>query len=928
MSEKKLFLLDAFALIYRGYFALNANPSFKPVNSKGVDTSAILGFVNTLTEVLNREKPTHIAVVFDTAAPTQRHEDYADYKANRDEMPDAIGIAIPYIHQILEAFRIPILAVDGYEADDVIGTLAKKAKSHGFTTYMMTPDKDFGQLVEDGIYIYRPGRQGSDAEIWGVKEVCAKFDLARPELVIDYLGLTGDAVDNIPGIPGVGPKTAVQFLKDFGSVENLLQNTDKLKGKMKEKVEANAQQALMSKKLATIMIDAPVDIDEEDLRLEEPDRDKVLELFSELEFRSLAKRVLGAEIQNVNSKGQIDMFGNGGEANVPGTAEVSEYLTIESVPHNYMLSDTAEKIDELVKKLSAVTSFCFDSETTGLDPLSAEIVGLSFSFKKAEAYYVPFPANRQAAQEIILKFKPLFENENIEKVGQNIKFDIAILSTYGIQVKGKLFDTMLAHYLLKPDGKHGMDYLAETYLSYRPVSIETLIGKKGKSQLSMRDVPVEQIKEYAAEDADITWQLKEIFEPMLKENSFSTLYDTVEGPLVPVLEAMEREGVNIDVQFLKSYSQELGNSILQLQEEIFSMAGTQFNLNSPQQLGSVLFEHLKIDEKAKKTKTGQYATNEDVLSKLAAKHPIIPKILDYRELTKLKSTYVDSLPEMVNPITGRVHTSFMQAVAATGRLSSNNPNLQNIPIRTEKGREIRKAFIPRDKNHVLLSADYSQIELRVIAALSKDKNMQEAFRSGEDIHQATAAKVFGVALTEVTKDQRSAAKAVNFGIIYGQSAFGLSQNLGIPVGEAKEIIENYFKQYPGIKKYMEENVNTARKEGYVTTIAGRKRYLPDINSGNAVVRGFAERNAINAPIQGSAADMIKIAMIKIHHALKENGFKSKMLLQVHDELVFDVLREELDAIKPVIKENMENAVKLEVPIVAEMDMGENWLEAH
>ncbi|MFN4233254.1 MAG: DNA polymerase I [Bacteroidia bacterium] len=927
MHQKKLFLLDAFALIYRGYFALNANAKFNPVNSKGLDTSAILGFTNTLVEVLTKQKPTHIAVVFDTAAPTARHEDFTEYKANRDEMPDAIAVAIPYIKEILAAFKIPVIESDGYEADDIIGTLAKKAEEKGFITYMMTPDKDFGQLVSENIFIYKPGRFGSDAEILGVKEICEKFEVKNPLQVIDILGLWGDAVDNIPGIPGVGEKTAKQLIKEFGSIENLLANTDKLKGKLKERVEENKEKALMSKKLATILTNVPVEFDEKALVLEEPDKEKILEIFSELEFRTLAKRVLGQEIQSVSKSGQMDMFGNIEESS-SSEKEIIAFNTLKNTPHSYIIVQTLNELDILCKNLQQQKEISFDTETTTLDAIDAELVGMSFSYKKGEAYYVPFPENKNEAEKWIKPIKSVLENEAILKIGQNLKYDILVLKNYGVEVKGTLFDTMLAHYLLEPEKKHGMDYLSETFLNYRPVSIEELIGKKGKNQGNMRDVPIELIKEYAAEDADITLQLKEVLAPKLKTDNCEKLFNEIETPLIQVLADMEYEGVNIDAHFLKEYSIKLQEELQILENAIYKHAGINFNIDSPKQLGEILFEKLKIDENAKKTKTGQYATGEDVLTKLAKKHPIIEEILNYRELRKLKSTYVDSLPEMVNKKTGRIHTSFMQAVAATGRLSSNNPNLQNIPIRTEKGRLVRKAFIPRNENYLLLSADYSQVELRIIAALSNDENMISAFKEGKDIHAATASRVFGISLENITKEMRSKAKAVNFGIIYGQSAFGLSENLGISRTEAKEIIDNYFKQYPAIKAYMDKNIQFAREKGYVETIMGRRRYLNDINSSNATVRGFAERNAINTPIQGSAADIIKKAMIDIHLELNRRNLKTKMILQVHDELVFDLYKPEKEEVTTLVKEKMEGAYPLSVPLITEVNTGENWLEAH
>lgn len=937
MNEKKLFLLDAFALIYRGYFALNASKNFNPVNSKGLDTSAILGFTNTLVEVLTKQKPTHIAVVFDTAAPTQRHVDFTEYKANRDEMPDAIRDALPYIKDIIRAFRIPVIESDGFEADDVIGTLAKKAEQKGFQTYMMTPDKDFGQLVSENIFMYKPGRFGNESEVLGVKEVCEKFEIENPLQVIDILGLMGDAVDNIPGIPGVGEKTAKTLIKQYGSIENMLAHTSELKGKLKEKVEANHDKAIMSKKLATIIVDAPVELSEDELVLEELDKEKVLSLFSELEFRTLAKRLLGQEINSASQKtsGQQDMFTSATPSDQNNSTSkekeeviVEEFKTIETVKHNYILINSPEEIKTLVEKIKTKKEFCFDTETTGLDPLTAELVGMSFSLEKHEAFYLPFSENKNEVEEKLNLLKDIFEDESIMKIGQNIKYDYAILKNHGLETNGKFWDTMLAHYILDPDKKHGMDFLSETYLNYRPVSITELIGKKGKNQGTMRDVAIEEIKEYAGEDADITLQLKEIFEKEIRKEKFEELFFNLETPLIKVLANMEMTGVKIDKAMLDEYSSKLEGEANQLEKDIFELSGTKFNIDSPKQLGQILFEVLKIDEKAKKTKTGQYATGEEILSKLVDKHPIINKIQEYREVKKLKSTYVDALPEMINSKTGRVHTNYMQAVAATGRLSSNNPNLQNIPIRTERGRYIRKAFIPTDENHVLLSADYSQVELRIIAALAKDENMIAAFKDGLDIHSATAAKVFGVKLEEVDREMRGKAKAVNFGIIYGQTAFGLSMTLSIPQKEAKEIIESYFAQYPAIKSYIENNIEKARKEGFVKTIMGRRRNLVDIHSSNATVRGFAERNAINAPIQGSAADIIKIAMINIHNELLISNLKAKMILQVHDELVFDVPKNEVEALKTLIKDKMENAVSLEVPLLVEMNSGNNWLEAH
>lgn len=949
MSEnhKKLFLLDAFALIYRAYFAFSNNHR---VNSKGLNTSAILGFTNTLLEVLKKEKPSHIAVVFDTSEPTSRHIEFAEYKAQREEMPEDLALAIPYIKRVIEGFHIPVLYSHGFEADDVIGTLAKKASSKGYITYMMTPDKDFGQLVSDTIFIYKPARLGNGAEKLGVAEICKKWEIQNVDQLIDILGLMGDKVDNIPGIPGVGEKTAIQLVKDFGSIENLLQNTDKLKGKLKEKVEQNKDKAILSKRLATIICDAPVEFDENALKLEEPNKEALKELFMELEFRRLAEQVLGETITvstatiektKVSSKikptdaSQMDMFGTQTEVTIV-EVEVAEepvaltvYKTIKDVPHTYHLIDTKEKREQLIAHLDQQTEICFDTETTGLDANNVELVGMSFAYKVSEAYYIPVPDNFEEAKQLVSEFKPVFENEKITKIGQNIKYDLSVLKWYGIEIKGKLFDTMIAHFLIQPEMRHNMNVLAETYLGYSPVSIETLIGKKGKGQISMRDVAIEDIKEYAAEDADITLQLKHKFEPMLGDTQIKKLFDEIEIPLITVLADMEAEGIALDKNALKEISLGLEKDIITAEAEIQQLAGGSFNVSSPKQVGEVLFEKLAIIEKPKKTKTGQYATGEDVLVKLVAKHEIVGKILDYRELVKLKNTYVDTLPELVNPRTGRIHTSYNQVVAVTGRLSSDNPNLQNIPIRTERGREIRKAFVARNENYTLLSADYSQIELRIIAELSKDQGMIEAFLSGQDIHKATAAKVYNVSLEEVTSDMRRNAKMVNFGIIYGISAFGLSERLNIPRKEAAMIIENYFAKYPRIKSYMDESIESAKAKGYVETIMGRRRYLRDINSSNHTVRGYAERNAINAPIQGSAADMIKIAMINIQKDLKAKKLKSKMLLQVHDELVFDVFKEELEIIKPIIEERMRNAIpSLTIPMEVGMGAGHNWLEAH
>ncbi len=940
MASKKLFLLDGMALVYRAYFAFSNNHR---INSKGLNTSAIFGFTNTLLDVFKKEKPTHLAVVFDTQAPTARHEEFAAYKAHRQEIPEDLAIAIPIVKKLCEAYNIPVIAMDGYEADDVIGTLARKAEQQGFETYMMTPDKDFGQLVDEHTFIYKPARAGGGAEKMGITEVCNRWEIERVDQVKDILGLMGDSVDNIPGIPGVGEKTAIQLIKQFGSVENLLEHTDELKGKLKEKVEANKELAIQSKRLATILLDVPVKLEPDQLIIVEPNRDALRELFTELEFRRLAETygqsALVAEIEKpkkvtTKSTAQTSMFG-GDESAVPvevaernGEEVITSYKTIKDVTHNYEVVDTVEKRTALIQILSNEKYVCFDSETTSLDVSVAELVGLSFSIKAHHAYYVPFPAERKSAEKILEEFRPFFENKDIIKVAQNLKYDMAVLKWYGVPIHGKMFDTMIAHFLIQPEMRHNMNVLSEAYLKYTPVSIEELIGKKGKDQKNMRDVPVEEISEYAAEDADVTLQLKDVFETMLDTSGVRKLFEDIEMPLVPVLTAMEAEGITVDKGALEELSRTLEKDIRQTEKEIQKMAGKEFNVSSPKQVGEVLFDGLKIMEKPSKTKTGQYSTAEDVLSKLENKHPIVKLILDYRELVKLKNTYVDVLPSMINPKTGRIHTSFNQVVAVTGRLSSDNPNLQNIPIRTERGREIRKAFIPRGKDFELLSADYSQIELRIIAELSGDHGMLEAFKSGEDIHAATAAKVYGVALADVTSDMRRNAKMVNFGIIYGISAFGLSERLNISRAEAKSIIENYFRQYPMIKDYMDTCIASAREKGYVETIMGRRRYLRDIKSANANVRGFAERNAINAPIQGSAADMIKIAMINIHNDLEAGNYKSRLLLQVHDELVFDVHHSEVDEIKKLVEDRMKHAIKLQVPIEVGMGVGKNWLEAH
>ena len=938
-TEKKLFLLDALALIYRAFFAFSNNPR---INSKGFNTSAIFGFTNTLLEILNKEKPSHIAVVFDVEGPTQRHIEFESYKANREEMPEDLRKSIPIIVELIKGFNIEVYGITGFEADDVIGTLAIKAEKAGFTTYMMTPDKDYGQLVDTNTFIYKPARLGNGAEILGTEEICKKWEIKSVSQLIDILGLMGDKADNIPGIPGVGEKTAIQLIKDFGSIENILQNTHQLKGKLKEKVEINKEMAIQSKRLATIILDCPIELEEEKLAIKKLNKPALLEIFKELEFRGFAQKLLNEDIGFNETKSvekpkpqtaqtdlfnSPDLFSQDIENNSPKEM-VANFKTINELNHIYELIDSTEKIINLIALLKQHHEFCFDTETTSLNTLNAELVGFSFSVKEHEAYYVPINESKALALEQINLFKPLFEDETKTLIGQNIKYDYQVLKNYGIDIKNKLFDTMVAHFLIMPDMRHNMDLLAQTYLNYSPVSISTLIGKKGSNQLSMRSVDINLIKDYAAEDADITLQLKNNFVPKLIEHELEKLFNEVELPLIKVLANIEREGINIDVTALKEFSLQLQNDIAIVEAEIQSFAGTKFNVSSPKQVGEILFEYLKIIDKPKKTKTGQYATGEDVLSKLESLHPIVAKILDYRELVKLKNTYVDTLPELVNKTTGRIHTSFNQVVAVTGRLSSDNPNLQNIPIRTEKGRQIRKAFIPRDENHILLSADYSQIELRIVASISGDTNMCEAFRLKKDIHTATAAKVFGVNEDEVTKEMRYKSKSVNFGIIYGQGAFGLASNLNIPRKEAQDLINNYFKEYGAIKNYMDDTIEFARENGFVKTLLGRKRWLSDINSNNATVRNYAERNAINAPIQGSAADMIKMAMINIYNELKNNNFKTKMLLQVHDELVFDVYKPELEMVKPIIEKLMREALPLNVPVEVGIGVGLNWLEAH
>ena len=928
-EDKRLFLLDGHALMYRAHFAFIGRPL---INSKGVNTSAAMGFTRTLWDLMNSQQPTHIAVAFDLSTPTFRHEMYEPYKANREDQPEDITVAMPYIEAIIKAFKIPVVTADGYEADDVIGTLARQAAAEGYTVYMVTPDKDFGQLVTDKILLYKPSRQGNGIEIMGVPEILEKWGIKRVEQVIDMLGLQGDSVDNIPGIPGIGPKTAAKLLEAYDSVEGLIEHADELKGKQQERVKEFSEQALLSKVLATINIEVPIQFDAEKFIIEEPDREKLADIFRELEFRTLATQILG-EPEKPRQGAQGDLF-NQSEPEKPNIPPPPAHSVAEqniaNTAHEYHLVDTAEKRASLIKLLSGQKSFCFDTETTSVDATQAELVGMSFAVKPKEAYYIPVPEKKEDAQRIVDEFKPLFENEQIEKVGQNIKYDAIVLKYYGVELKGHLFDTMIAHYLIEPELRHNMDYLSETYLKYQPVSITTLIGKKSKGgQLTMRDVAVEKVKEYAAEDADITLQLKEYLAPRLKEEGFQKLYDEIEAPLVLALTDLEYEGVNVNADFLNEYSKELDKEILELEKEVHKQAGVDFNIASPKQVGEVLFDKLGLPYRWRKTKSGQYSTNEEKLAELHNEHPIVEIILKHRGLTKLKSTYVDALPKLVNPRTGRIHSSFNQALAATGRLSSNNPNLQNIPVRTPEGARVREAFIPRDKDHILLAADYSQIELRIIAEISGDEAMLDAFQSGKDIHSATASRVFDVPYEEVTKEQRYRAKTVNFSLIYGAGAHNLSQQLEIKRSEAKDLIDQYFLRYPGLKSYMDKAVEQARKQGYVITLMGRRRYLRDIDSRNAVVRGHAERNAINTPIQGSAADMIKIAMVNIHREFKKQGFQSKMILQVHDELVFDVLKEELETIKPIIEDRMKHTIPgLKVPIVVEMGVGENWLEAH
>jgi DNA polymerase-1 len=940
--QKKLFLLDAFALVFRAYYALIRNPR---VTSQGKNTNAQFGFTNTILDLINNQKPTHMAVCFDTHALTERHIDFADYKANRQETPEDILAAVPYIKRIIRGFNIPVVEMDGFEADDVIGTLAQQAEKEGYDVYMVTPDKDYGQLVTEHIKIYKPPYQGGVFEIMGVAEVCAKWDIESVSQVIDMLAMMGDAVDNIPGIPGIGEKTAGKLLKEYKTLDNVLANAAHIKGAVGEKVRNGKDNALMSKKLATIITNVPVAFHEEDFRLKEMNKEALMEVFAELEFKTLGKRILGEEIpvttenkKSTNPTGQMDLFGNATAATTENSAPIPEVQPVQMVadknilntPHQYHMVNDEASMQQLISLLNQYKEICFDTETTGLDANQCELVGMSFAVTTGEAYYVPCPANQEECKSLLQHFIALFEDVNKTWIGQHIKYDLLVMKWYGVEFKGRFFDTMLAHYVIEPEGKRSMDELSAKYLGYEPVHIESLIGKKGKNQGSMRDVEAEKIKEYACEDADITLQLKNVFAPEIASKTVERVFQEVECPLIQVLTRMEYEGIRLDTDFLKTYSVTLQIDAKKAEESVYEQAGVRFNLASPKQLGEVLFEKLQLDPKAKKTKTGQYATGEDILVKLAHQHKICNDILEFRELTKLKSTYVDALPELINPKTGRLHTSYAQAIAVTGRLSSVNPNLQNIPIRTDRGREIRKAFVARDENHVLVSADYSQIELRIVAAISGDEHMCEAFRNGKDIHTATAAKVFNVSESEVTKEMRYKAKSVNFGIIYGQGAFGLSENLGISRTEAKEIIDNYKTQFPLIQQYMDDTIAFAKKNGYVETLMGRKRWLRDINSANFTVRGFAERNAINSPIQGTAADMIKLAMIAIDAELRQQQLQSRMLLQVHDELVFDVPKAELDIIKPIILNCMSNALSLPNQIKAEAEIGSgiNWLEAH
>lgn len=934
MSDKKLFLLDGHALVYRAHFAFITRPL---INSKGINTSAMTGFTRTLWDLMKNQNPTHIAVAFDPAGPTFRHDMYEPYKANREEQPEDIAIALPYVEKIVKGFNIPIVMKPGFEADDVIGTLAKQAEAEGFKVYMVTPDKDYGQLVSENIFLYKPSRQGNGVDIMGEPEICEKWNISNVDQVIDMLGLMGDSVDNIPGVPGIGEKTAAKLLAQFNSIENLIANTDQLKGKQKERVEEFAEQAMLSKKLATIDVEVPIKFDAKTFIIDPIDREALTEVFKDLEFRTLAKQILGEGAAAPKAKAaakQGNLFGEpdaivplAKSSSLPKHSVADKHLG--NTEHSYHLVDSAETRADLIQLLAKQKVFCFDTETTGIDANAAEMVGMSFAVKAGEAYYVPVPEDQDAAKALIGEFKEVFENEQIAKIGQNIKYDVIMLKWYDVEVKGHYFDTMVMHYLMEPELRHNMDYLSETYLKYRTVHIETLIGKRGKNQLTMRDVAVERVKDYAAEDADITYQLYEFFLPNLEKEGLKKLYDEVEEPLIDVLACIEKEGININVEFLNDYSKELSEQIETLEKGVYEAAETTFNLASPKQVGEVLFDSMKIPYRWRKTKTGQYSTDEEKLTELSTNYPLVADILKHRGLTKLRSTYVDALPRMVNPRTGRIHSSFNQTIAATGRLSSNNPNLQNIPIRTPEGAKVRQAFIPRAEDFVLLAADYSQIELRLIAEISGDEAMLEAFQKGQDIHRATAARVFDVPYDEVEREQRYRAKTVNFSIIYGAGATNLSRQLNIKRTEAQELINNYFRSYPGLKKYMDDTVENARKNGFVTTLLGRKRYLRDIDSRSSLARSNAERIAINTPIQGTAADMIKMAMIHIQEIFEKQAFKSRMILQVHDELVFDAHKDELETIKPIIEEQMKNALPgLKVPILVGMGEGKDWLEAH
>jgi len=933
MSEihpKRLFLLDAYALIFRSYYAFIKNPR---ITSKGMNTSAIFGFLLTLEEVLQKQRPTHIAVVFDTPEPTFRHKMYSEYKANRDETPEDIKKAVPYIKRLIGAYRIPVIDCPGFEADDVIGTLAKQAYQKDFVTYMMTPDKDFAQLVSDRVFMFKPSRSGNESVVWGVEEVKREFSVNDPEQVIDVLALMGDSADNIPGAPGIGPKTAMKLISEYGTIEELFRNTGNLKGKVKDIIENHREQIELSKKLARIEQNSPVVLKEGELISEKPDSESLKKLFDELEFRTIASRILGEYEKAETGDSQKRIFETP-TGSVQGTLfgeEIThtsvEKNSIGNVKHEYILVDSSSQIDDLVSTLSSLKEFCFDTETTSINPLDSELVAMAFSWEKGKGYLIYFPESQEETKVILGKLKPLFDSTSIRKIGQNMKFDIQVLANYGIEVKGPVFDTMIAHYLLEPDMRHNMNLLSESYLSYSPVHIESLIGEKGINQKNMRAVPVDQIKEYAVEDADVTMQLKEIFEPRLRSEGLLSLSADIEMPLINVLAFMERHGVKLNTKDLTSAAEKLREDILLLEKEIYSLAGTEFNISSPKQLGDILFVRLKLDENARTTRTRQFNTSEEILQRISSRHPIINKVLEYRGLRKLLSTYVETLPQLINSKTGRIHTSFNQAVAATGRLSSNNPNLQNIPVKDERGREIRKAFVPED-GHIFLSADYSQIELRIMAHLSKDKSMIDDFLSGNDIHAATASKIFGVYIGDVTREMRSKAKTANFGIIYGISSFGLSERLTIGRKEAKDLIDGYFTSYPGVKRYMEESIRKARELGYVTTMFGRRRYLRDIHSRNQVVRGNAERNAINAPIQGTAADIIKIAMIRIDHKIRAAKLNSKMILQVHDELIFEVPHNELEELKKLVIDEMTNSARLDVPLKVDWGTGNNWLEAH